>query len=63
MNALLLGRLFLDNDIFCQGFESLSVWRDHSNCYMTSFAGVDVSYGAAFAFMRAADDLALGTVF
>ena len=30
---------------------------------MASFAGVDVSHGAVLAFVRAADDLALGTVF
>ena len=30
---------------------------------MTSFAGVDVSYGAVLAFVRAADDLTLGAVF
>jgi hypothetical protein len=30
---------------------------------MPSFAGVDVSYGPALAFMRAANDFALGTVF
>ena len=29
---------------------------------MTSFAGVDVPYGAILAFVGAADDLTLGTV-
>jgi len=58
-----VGRLFLDNDIFCQGFESLSVWLDYSDGYMASFAGVDVSDGALFAFMCATDYFASGTVF
>jgi hypothetical protein len=59
----MLGRLFLDNDIFCQSFESFSVWLDHGNCHMASLAGVDVSYGPVLAFMRATDDFASGTVF
>ena len=51
-----------DYDIFCQGLESLSVWLDHGDGYMTSFAGVDVFYGAFLAFVGAANDFALGTV-
>jgi len=55
--------LFLDNDVFCQGFESLSVRLHHSNRYMASLAAVEVSYSAGFALMRPTDDFALRTVF
>ncbi|MGB9156730.1 MAG: hypothetical protein WCB20_09585, partial [Chthoniobacterales bacterium] len=58
-----LGRLFLDNHIFRQGFEALSVWLDHSDGYVTSFAGVDVADGAVFALVCATDDFAASTVF
>ena len=47
---------------FCQGFESLSVWLDYSDSHVASLARVDVSDDAAFAFMCAANDFALGTV-
>jgi hypothetical protein len=56
------GRLFLGSDILSEGFESLSVWLDHGNGYMTSFAGVDVLYGAGFTCMCAGDDFALRAV-
>jgi hypothetical protein len=53
----------LDNHIFRQGFESLSVWLDHSNGDVTSFAGVDVADGAVFALVCATDDFAASAVF
>lgn len=36
---------------------------DHSDRYVTGFAGVDVSYDARFACMRTADDFAMCAVF
>ena len=61
--SALFSRLFLDNDIFCQRLKSLTVWLDDRDGKMDGFAGVDVSYGAAFTLVDAADDFAFGTVF
>jgi hypothetical protein len=52
----------LDNDILCQSFESLSVWLDHRDGYITGFAGIGVRRDAGFADMHAADDPALRAV-
>ena len=56
------GRLRLNGDILCQGFESLSIGLDYSDGYMTGLAGGDVPYGAGFACMYAADDFASSAV-
>ena len=61
--SALFSRLFLDNHIFYQRLESLTVWLDDRDGQMAVFAGVDVSYRAAFTFVCAADDFALGTIF
>ena len=61
--SALFSRLFLDNDIFYQRLESLTVWLDDRDGKMAGFAGVDVSYRAAFTFVCAADDFAFGTIF
>jgi hypothetical protein len=57
-----LDRLLFDRDILRQGFESLAVCLNHRDGYLARLTGVDVFYGARFAFMRAADDIALGAV-
>jgi len=54
--------LHLNNDISCQGFESLSIWLDYSDGYMAGLAGVDVPYDARFACMYAAEDIASSAV-
>ena len=56
------GNFHLDDDIFCQSFESLSVWLHHGDRYITGLAGVDVHHDAGFAYMDTADDLALSAV-
>jgi len=52
----------LNNDIFGQCFESISTWLEHSDGYVTGFAGVDVFYDARFSCMRTADDFAVCAV-
>jgi hypothetical protein len=45
-------------DIFCQRFESLSVFLNDRNRDMASLAGVDIPDGAGFTGVYAADNLA-----
>ena len=59
--GLALGRH--DLDIFCEGFEPLSVRLDDGNGYMTGLSGLNISYDTRFARMDTADDFAFGAVF
>ena len=56
------GSFQLDDDVFCQRFESLSVWLHHGDRYMAGLAGLDVGHDPGFAGMDTADDLASSAV-
>ena len=48
--------------MFCERLESNSIGLHDGDRDMTRLAGIDVSHNTAFARVRAADDLALGSV-